>query len=182
MTTPTDIQTFLTDFNRQYLSKCSGLLSNCQLVSNLSLSEYNKMVTHQSNLRRLPPNQYLWGLVDETGKLISTLHFALLHGCMGGAEPGPQHILQWCYAYTLDDTRYRRQGCSLAIRLATMLWANDRGIDYLNSVPLAGAHSIPLLKSLGFIPFYDGDDDIYYIYHLTNSNIPKLVQDRLRNK
>ena len=181
-------QVFLDTFPMTHLKSLTSerrVLGRCRLVANLSTKDYNQLVAKggsQAPLRRLPPDQYLWGLVDrDSGELISCLHLAYFHTCMGGAEPGPQHILQWCYAYTLDDPRYRRQGCSLALRLASMCWAQTQGYGYLNSVPLPGAHSNPLLLSLGFTAYYaKQDDDVYYIYRLGSPDkLESLVRGRL---
>ena len=173
-------------FTENYLTLASGFLSQCHLETEVSLSDYNHCLSKGANqqpLKRLPPHQFLYGLVHTESKtLVSVLHLVYLYGCMGGAEPGPQHILQWSYAYTLDDKKYRRQGCSLALRLASMIWAQQQGWNYINSVPLPGAHSEPLLKSLGFTPFYDGDDDIYYIYQLSKTNLSGLAKERLMRK
>ena len=158
------MQAQLDHFQQTYLAQTSGLLAQCRLVAEIPLSLYNRFVKGSgAPIRKLPPHQYIWGLIhQETGLLISTLHMAYLQALMGGAEAGPQTILQWCYAYTLDDPQYRRQGCSLVLRLASMLWASSEGWSYLNSVPLPGANSRRLLESLGFSLYQKGCTSYYH--------------------
>lgn len=180
-------QSFLDNFSQRYLkSLTSSVVSRCHLVGDVSVKDYNKLIgkcrSQSERLTHLPTDQYIWGLVNsESGQLVSALHMTYLYACMGGTEPGSHHILQWSYAYTLDEERYRRQGCSLAIRLASMFWAKGQDWNYLNSVPLPGAHSTALLKSLDFKSFYQCLDDYeYYIYRLGElGDLEGLLESRL---
>lgn len=178
------MQAQLDHFHQTYLSPTSGLLAQCRLLAEVPLPLYNRLVKGSgAPIRKLPPHQYIWGLIhQETGLLISTLHLAYFHAPMGGAEAGPQDILQWSYAYTRDDPKYRRQGCSLALRLASMLWACSEGWSYLNSVPLPGAHSRGLLVSLGFSLYQKGETIYYYSKIPSRDVLERQIQERLSKK
>jgi hypothetical protein len=165
-------QTLLTAFTQQYLSRQSGILSQCHLVAEVSNRDYNLLVGKNASPRRspLPTDQYIWGLVlTETGQLVSLLHLTYINDCMLGAEPGQHEIIQWSYSYTLDLPEYRRQGLNTCLRLASILWANQNNYSYMNSVPFTHAHSTPLLVKLGFKRYYDKVFNLdYYIRDIRN--------------
>ena len=181
---PNGEQAFLDTFNLLYLENHPGIFSGLRLVAEVDLKAYHKFCyTRQTApVKRLGPDQRIWALVDRaSGELVSTLHLTYIHGCMGGAKPGPHQIIQWSYSFTRDDPKYRRQGLSTLLRLTSMRWAQMRGCHYVNSVPLSGSHSNGILQNLGFKRHYDWVmSDDYYILEISDPDkVAELVGSKM---
>ncbi len=176
-------QAFLATFQQQYLKPLNHpLLSRARLVAQVDQKCYQRLVGKKHRLKNLPDQQSIWGLVNgETGQLVSIIHLTSIHDCMLGATPGPHQILQWSYTFTDPSPKYRRQGLSSALRLASMLWGASQGVEYINSVPFPGSESNPLLQSFGFTRYYDRPFDLdYYIKDITDQTaLAHYVQGRL---
>ena len=147
-----------------WTSKTSSKLGSVRTrIGLIGVDEYNQFlkqsIAGQQPLRKLPPQQHLWGLyLDEV--LVSSLHLtemrltavdsAMIPDLAGIRDMDTSHyqILQWSYAFTLPS--HRRQGWSKLLRQASMDWASQLGFNYINSVPLPGAPSLHLLNKLDF--------------------------------
>ncbi len=132
-------EAFLAQFWQDHIvSKgTTGLL----LESNISvadLQEYYSLIGKQYNItqmKTIPDRGTIWLIKDSHGLPISCLYMTYCNDCLKGAGQGIKHILQWSYSYTRDLPQYRRCGLNITLRLASMLWANENGWDYMNSVP-----------------------------------------------
>ncbi len=148
------------------------------LIAEVNLDNYNRLVAESRHyhIKNLPKDQFIWGINNKQGKLVSILHMTYIYDNMYGADPGPQHIIQWCYSYTNND--YRRKGLSRLLRLASCIWANNQGYSYINSVPLPNSNSISLLENMGFTKCYDKYfDTSYYILDIRDiTNLNKMVK------
>lgn len=177
-------QAFLDSFYLQYLTPLNHpLFQKCRLVAMVDPRDYQRLVGKRHGINKLPDDQSIWGLVhSDTERLVSILHLTKIHDCMLGAPPGPHHILQWSYAFTLDEAPYIRQGLSSVLRLVSLLWANSLGCDYINSVPLPGSQSNALLEGFGFTRYYDRQFDLdYYIREISDKEqVIEYVKDRLK--
>lgn len=165
----TTVNAFLESFNTTYLGKGSGLLSSCTLQVCTNLPEYHKLTKNTTRLTSIPEDQIIWVVKDMDELLLSSLHLTYIKGLLHGARTGTQQIVQWSYSFTREDEKYRRCGLNTTLRLASMLWANSNGWDYINSVPFEHAHSNAILQKMGFTKLYDNyDDSMYYIKDITS--------------
>ena len=177
-------QAFLDNFYLQYIAPLNHpLFQKCRLVAKVEQRDYQRLLGKSPVINNLPEDQSIWGLVNsDTEHVVSILHLTKIHDCMLGATPGQHHILQWSYAFTLDQPPYIRQGLSSILRLASILWANSLGCDYINSVPFPGSQSNALLQGFEFTRYYDRQFDLdYYIKEITDTEqLIGYVKERLQ--
>ena len=173
---------FLQSFWKQYVKdkKGSRLLSNCTIAVCSNLKDYYRLIGTRkptTRIKTLPSNQMIWVILDQEGIMLSSLHMTYCNNCLCATKPHKPHkphILKWSYSYTKDDPKYRRCGLNLALRLASMLWANHNGWNYLNSVPFEMAHSNFILQKLEFEKIYDESQEFIYLKDITDKK--KLQQ------
>ena len=143
------IKTFLNDFTTKFLNKPGNkLLNECTLeICNNLLDYYSLINVSKKNpcrIKNIPENQIIWVIKDSTGLILSSLYMTYIY------TSKKKKILQWSYSYTRNDIKYRRCGLNIALRLASMIWANHNKWDYMNSVPFPDSNSNYILKKMNF--------------------------------
>ena len=181
----TQQEAFLAQFWQDHIvSKgTTGLLLECS-ISVADLQEYYSLIGKQYNITRMktiPDRGTIWLIKDAQGLPISCLYMTYCYDGLKGTGEGTKHILQWSYSYTRDLPQYRRRGLNITLRLASMLWANENGWDYMNSVPFELAHSNSILEKLDFQRHYDSHfDSYYYIKAINNkSTLLEIISKQL---
>ena len=179
-------QAFLTQFWDDHVRKkaTSGVLLECNIAV-ANLREYYSLIGKQHNItqmKTIPERGTIWLIKDAGGTPLSCLYMTYCYDCLKGTGVGEKHILQWSYSYTKDLPQYRRCGLNTTLRLASMLWANENGWDYINSVPFELAHSNHILEKLNFQKHYDSHfDSYYYIKNITNkSTLLEMISNQLQ--